>query len=70
MPVFVHQRDRGETAHSMRVGGVFTNRQLIEDDLEVIPTPGHTPGATSYLWEHGDHRFLFTGDSIGIEDGE
>jgi glyoxylase-like metal-dependent hydrolase (beta-lactamase superfamily II) len=43
---------------------------MIDDDLEVIPTPGHTAGTTSYLWDSGRHRFLFTGDFIWIEDGE
>jgi len=70
VPVFVGQDDRGDTARSMRVAGVFTHRQMIDDDLEVIPTPGHTPGTTSYLWDHDNHRFLFTGDFIWIEDGE
>ena len=70
VPAFVHERDRDETAHSMHVAGVFTGPQMIDDDLEVIPTPGHTPGTTSYLWSHGSHRFLFTGDFIWIEDGE
>ena len=69
-PAFVHERDRGETVRSMRVADVFTSRQMIDDDLEVIPTAGHTPGTTSYLWDHGSHRFLFTGDFIWIEDGE
>ncbi len=54
----------------MQVTGVFTSRQMIDDDLEVIPTPGHAPGTTSYLWDNGSHRFLFTGDFITIEDGE
>lgn len=70
VPVFVHERDRGETDRSMRVAGVFTSRQMIGDDLEVIPTPGHTLGTTSYLWDNGSHRFLFTGDFIWIEEGE
>lgn len=69
-PAYVHQLDRKETARSMRVDGVFTSRQMIDGDLEVIPTPGHTPGTTSYLWDSGGHRFLFTGDFIWIEDGE
>ena len=70
VPVFVHERDRDETAQSMRVAGVFTGRQMIDDDLEVIPTPGHTPGTTSYLWHNGSHRFLFTGDFLTIDEGE
>jgi glyoxylase-like metal-dependent hydrolase (beta-lactamase superfamily II) len=33
-------------------------------DLEIIPTPGHTKGAFSYLWSSGERRFLFIGDTI------
>jgi glyoxylase-like metal-dependent hydrolase (beta-lactamase superfamily II) len=70
VPVFVHERDRAETANGLPVSGTFTRRQTIDDDLEVIPTPGHTPGATSYLWDSGTHRFLFTGDSLWVEHGD
>jgi hypothetical protein len=28
------------------------------------------PGSTAYLWDSGEHRCLFTGDSIEIRDGE
>ena len=69
-PVWVHERDRREVAHSLPVAGVFTDRAMIDDDLEVIPTPGHTPGTTSYLWDNGEHRFLFTGDFIWVEEGQ
>jgi glyoxylase-like metal-dependent hydrolase (beta-lactamase superfamily II) len=34
--------------------------ELAGDDLEVVPIPGHTPGATAYLWNGA----LFPGDSI------
>ena len=70
VPVFVHERDRVETATALPVAGTFTQRQMIGDDLEVIPTPGHTPGTTSYLWDNGTHRFLFTGDSLWAEHGQ
>jgi glyoxylase-like metal-dependent hydrolase (beta-lactamase superfamily II) len=36
------------------------------DDVEVVPMPGHTPGATAFLW----HGALFTGDTIYLRDGE
>ncbi len=70
VPVFVHERDRAETAGGLPVAGTFTGRRMIDDDLEVIPTPGHTPGTTSYLWDNGTHRFLFTGDSLWVEYGD
>jgi glyoxylase-like metal-dependent hydrolase (beta-lactamase superfamily II) len=40
------------------------------DDFEPIPIPGHTPGSTAFLWDSGEHRVLFTGDSIYLRDGE
>jgi len=36
------------------------------DDVEVIPIPGHTPGATAFLWDGA----LFTGDSVYVSGGE
>ncbi|WP_342022035.1 MBL fold metallo-hydrolase [Arthrobacter citreus] len=70
VPVWIHRRDHAEAAASLAPAGVFDQREMIGDDLEVIPTPGHTAGTTSYLWNNGTHRFLFTGDFIWIEDGE
>ena len=69
-PVHVHERDLAEAARSMRITATFDHRQVLDDDLEIIPTPGHTPGTTSYLWDSGVHRFLFTGDFLWIEKGE
>lgn len=69
VPVWIHREDQSEVSASLDLAGVFTSRQMIDDDLEVIPTPGHTAGTTSYLWDNGTHRFLFTGDFIWIEDG-
>jgi glyoxylase-like metal-dependent hydrolase (beta-lactamase superfamily II) len=69
-PLFVHERDHGavETAHHVR--GTFSRRHVLDGDFEVIPTPGHTPGATAYLWDSGEHRFLFTGDTVYLTEGE
>jgi hypothetical protein len=70
VPVWVHGLDRSEVAGSLDVAGTFGARGMIDQDLEVIPTPGHTAGTTSFLWDNGTHRFLFTGDFIWIEDGQ
>jgi len=43
---------------------------ILDDDFEVIPIPGHTPGSTAYLWDTGSRRVLFTGDTILLRDGE
>ena len=69
-PVFVHARTARTTEKEVAVRASFSRRHMIDDDFEVIPIPGHTPGATAYLWDSGDHRMLFTGDTIVLRDGE
>ena len=63
-PLFCHAADRAHVAERAAVRAAFSRRHMLDDDLEVIPTPGHTPGATAYLWDTGEHRCLFTGDTI------
>ena len=69
-PLFLHEAERRSVAETLAVRGGFTKRHVFDDDFEVIPTPGHTSGATSYLWESDGHRLLFTGDTIYLDDGE
>jgi glyoxylase-like metal-dependent hydrolase (beta-lactamase superfamily II) len=69
-PLFVHENDRDEVARRLHVRGTFSRRHTLDDDFEVIPTPGHTPGATAFLWHSGAHRLLFTGDTLYLKDGE
>jgi glyoxylase-like metal-dependent hydrolase (beta-lactamase superfamily II) len=70
VPLFVHAADAGVVARTREVRATFSHRHALGDDLEVIPIPGHTPGATAYLWDSGEHRLLFTGDTISLRDGE
>ena len=70
VPLFVHEADSAAVARTRAVRGTFSRRHTLDHDLEVIPTPGHTPGATAYLWDSGEHRLLFTGDTIYLRDGE
>jgi glyoxylase-like metal-dependent hydrolase (beta-lactamase superfamily II) len=69
-PLFVHERERAAVAETLHVRGTFSRRHVLDDDFEVIPTPGHTSGATAFLWEGGEHRFLFTGDTIYLDAGK
>jgi glyoxylase-like metal-dependent hydrolase (beta-lactamase superfamily II) len=70
VPLFVHEGDREAVERKAHVRGTFDRRFTLDDDFEAIPTPGHTPGATAYLWDSGRHRFLFTGDTIYLDEGE
>jgi glyoxylase-like metal-dependent hydrolase (beta-lactamase superfamily II) len=69
-PLFVHARERHAVERKAHVRGTFDRRFRLDDDFEAIPIPGHTPGATAYLWDSGRHRFLFTGDTIYLDEGE
>jgi glyoxylase-like metal-dependent hydrolase (beta-lactamase superfamily II) len=69
-PLFCHEDDRKEVSDRVEVAGSFSARHMVDDDLEAIPIPGHTPGATAYLWDSGAHRCLFTGDSLFLREGE
>jgi len=65
-----HAADAAEVAERGARGVSFSHRFRLDDDFEAIPIPGHTPGATAYLWDTGEHRLLFSGDSIYLSDGE
>jgi glyoxylase-like metal-dependent hydrolase (beta-lactamase superfamily II) len=69
-PLFVHEADRPAVEEHMPVRAAFSRRHTLDDDFEAIPIPGHTPGATAYLWHTGDLRVLFTGDTIFLRGGE
>jgi glyoxylase-like metal-dependent hydrolase (beta-lactamase superfamily II) len=69
-PLFCHEKDRKAASETAEIAGSFSQRHMAGDDLEAIPIPGHTPGATAYLWDSGGHRCLFTGDSLYLRTGE
>jgi len=69
-PLFVPQLEEAAIAATCHVGGTFEQRELHFPDFEVIPTPGHTEGSTCFLWNDGQRRYLFTGDTIYLKDGE
>jgi glyoxylase-like metal-dependent hydrolase (beta-lactamase superfamily II) len=68
-PTFVHERDRELAEARTAIDGTFTERAML-GDFELIPMPGHTAGATAFLWDTGDRRLLFTGDTIYLDEGE
>ena len=68
VPLWIHEADRSRV--DLPIAGAFSEREMIDDDLEIIPTPGHTPGTTMFLWDNGDHRLLFPGDSLWVRGGE
>ena len=57
IPFWIH-RDDSRINRTVPIDGQFEQRETIADDLEVIPTPGHTSGTTMFLWDNDEHRFL------------
>jgi glyoxylase-like metal-dependent hydrolase (beta-lactamase superfamily II) len=69
-PLAIHADDRAAAEDSLPVDETFSDRVLLDDGFELIPTPGHTPGATAFLWHSGERRLLFTGDSVYLRNGD
>ncbi|WP_454790334.1 MBL fold metallo-hydrolase [Mycolicibacterium lutetiense] len=44
----------------------LSTRHVDDRGVEVIPTPGHTPGSTCYLVPGAKGRYLFTGDTMFV----
>ncbi len=63
-PLHVHEEDASEASKICDVDETFSERHHLDEDFEVIPIPGHTAGATAFLWDTGEHRVLFTGDTV------
>lgn len=63
-PVHVAEADRAEAEARCPIAGTFEGRQMLEDGIETIPIPGHTPGSTAFLVTLDGKRCLFTGDSL------
>ncbi len=68
-PLHVHEADAEETSRVCNVDETFSEGHRLGDDFEVVPIPGHTAGATAYLWNTGEHRVLFTGDTVFFSRG-
>lgn len=63
-PLYCHENERAAVAEKCQVDQTFSERHKLGDDFEVIPTPGHTNGASAFLWNTGQNRCLFTSDTI------
>lgn len=60
-----HVRELEEFSRFRRPAILFERRETHLGDIEVIPTPGHSPGSTCFYVSppHGK-RYLFTGDTL------
>ncbi len=54
IPFWIHRDDVAAINQTVPIDGQFEQRETIADDLEVIPTPGHTSGTTMFLWDNDE----------------
>lgn len=63
-----HEAERADFA-KVRAPDILFRRHEVHDGIEVIPTPGHTPGSTCFLATSSTgRRYLFTGDTLYLSD--
>lgn len=64
-----HVREQAEFARILQPDILFEERKVMLGNIEVIPTPGHSPGSTCFL-VHSPHdrTYLFTGDTLYHSD--
>ncbi|RFA26600.1 MBL fold metallo-hydrolase [Alkalilimnicola ehrlichii] len=61
----IHEDEREVAAEFCEPDLLFREPGPLFDGVEVIPTPGHTPGSTCFLVTGQDGlRYLFTGDTL------
>src|ERR671919_387274 len=60
-PLHVHEADARAVSEVCNVDETFSEHHKLDEDFQIIPIPGHTSGATAYLWDTRQHRVLFTG---------
>ena len=69
-PLSCHAQDEPSVSGVCEVRDTFSERHTSGDDFEIVPIPGHTPGATAFVWQGPQNRCLFSGDSVWVRDGE
>lgn len=69
-PLICHEKEREAVSRHCLVDRTFREERQLYADFRAVPTPGHCPGSTCYLWEHGGHRYLFTGDTLYLNHGQ
>ncbi|GAB3270084.1 MBL fold metallo-hydrolase [Parahaliea aestuarii] len=59
-----HELEKEDCAKYCQPDILFTGREQLLDDVEVVPVPGHSPGSVCFLVTASGKRYLFTGDTI------
>ena len=63
-PLHVHEKEAPSVSETCNVAETFSERHRLDDDFEVIPTPGHTPHHQSVLLSSGGEALFFPADLV------
>lgn len=61
-----HIHEQSEFARIRVPDILFERREVQLHNIDVIPTPGHTPGSTCFYVHSAHGRYLFTGDTLTL----
>jgi len=63
--LYCHSRSLGPVSLVVEPDETFTHREVHFGDFHLLPTPGHTPGSSSYLYHSPlGQTYLFVGDTL------
>ncbi|MDG6931097.1 MAG: MBL fold metallo-hydrolase [Nitrososphaerota archaeon] len=64
---------------AIRLAGVFMKAKPVTEvsdiselsvkDIEIVETPGHTPGSITAVYRHGDEKYALVGDAAFEDSG-
>jgi glyoxylase-like metal-dependent hydrolase (beta-lactamase superfamily II) len=65
-----HRLEEPTVSRAAPVDCIFDKRETMPGNVEVIPTPGHTPGSVCFLAGAAEgKKYLFTGDTLFLDKG-
>jgi len=63
--LYCHSRSLGPVSLMVEPDETFSQQETHFGDVHLLPTPGHTPGSASYLYQSPlGHTYLFVGDTL------
>lgn len=63
--LYCHSRSLGPISRVVEPDATFTRQETHFGDFHLFPTPGHTPGSSSFLYASPlGHTYLFVGDTL------
>ena len=62
--LFCPEAEKKEISSKCGVAGTYAGDGALGEDLEVMATPGHTPGSSCFYWRAPGRNILFVGDNL------